>query len=232
MPIFDMSSGTNILPGQSVRVVGRPKHGAFRPNRLIIDGTPADWIVNDIQIGGRSQLRGGGDVPGEVFSNAVADSFVSFDACQADEDFVVSVTFVGSSESGAPFICGFLGTSTDTVNQPGDRVILPMSSVVNILPGQITQIAGRPTHGAFRPDRLIIGGTPSDWIVHDIQIGGRSQFSQSGDIPGKMFATTVVDSFVSFDTCQADEDFVVSVTFVGSSKAGEPFLCAVLGTAV
>ena len=112
-----------------------------------------------------------------------------------------------------------------------DRVVLPMSSGVNILPNTSAQITSRPQNVAFRPERLIIGGTPGDWIVNDVKVGNRSQFSQSGDVPGEMFAATTIDSFVSFETVQTAMDFVVLVTFVGASESGSPFVCGVLGTA-
>lgn len=112
-----------------------------------------------------------------------------------------------------------------------DRVVLPMSSGVNILPNTSAQITSRPQNVAFRPERLIIGGTPGDWIINDVKVGNRSQFSQAGDVPGEMFAATTIDSFVSFETVQTAMDFVVLVTFVGASESGAPFVCGVLGTA-
>jgi hypothetical protein len=112
-----------------------------------------------------------------------------------------------------------------------DRVILPMSSGVNILPNTSAQVTSRPQNVAFRPERMIIGGTPGDWIVNDIKVGNSSQLSQSGDLPGEMFAATTIDSFVSFQTVQTAMDFVILVTFVGASESGAPFICGVLGTA-
>ena len=112
-----------------------------------------------------------------------------------------------------------------------DRVVLPMSSGVNILPNTSAQITSRSQTVAFRPERLIIGGDAGNWIVNDIKVGNRSQFAQSGDVPGEMFAATTIDSFVSFETVQTAMDFVVLVTFVGASESGAPFVCGVLGTA-
>lgn len=123
----------------------------------------------------------------------------------------------------------------ELVDRPGptraDRVLLPMSSGVNILPNTSAQITSRPQNVAFRPERVIIGGTPGDWIVNDIKVGNRSQFSQSGDVPGEVFANTTIDAFVSFETVQTAMDFVMLVTFIGASESGAPFYCAVLGTA-
>ena len=125
------------------------------------------------------------------------------------------------------------------VERPGptraDRVILPMSSGVNILPNTSAQITSRPQDVAFRPERIVIGSgggvAASDWIVNDVKVGNKSQFSQSGDVPGDLFAATTIDSFVSFATVQTAMDFVMLVTYIGTSESGAPFYCAVLGTA-
>jgi len=121
------------------------------------------------------------------------------------------------------------------VDRPGpsraDRILLPMSSGVNILPNTSAQITSRPQNVAFRPERIIIGGAAGDWIVNDVKVGNRSQFSQSGDLPGDIFAATTIDSFVSFETVQTAMDFVMLVTYVGTSESGAPFVCGVLGTA-
>ncbi len=120
------------------------------------------------------------------------------------------------------------------VDRPGptgaDRVILPMSSGVNILPNTSAQITSRPQNYAFRPERCIISGA-ADWVINDIKVGNMSQFSQSGDVPGEMFGATTIDGFVKFTTCQTAMDFVIVTTFVGASESGAPFVCGVLGTA-
>ena len=120
------------------------------------------------------------------------------------------------------------------VDRPGptgaDRVILPMSSGVNILPNTSAQITSRPQNYAFRPERVIISGA-ADWVINDIKVGNMSQFSQSGDVPGEMFGATTIDGFVKFTTCQTAMDFVIVTTFVGASESGAPFVCGVLGTA-
>ena len=120
------------------------------------------------------------------------------------------------------------------VDRPGptgaDRVILPMSSGVAILPNTSAQITSRPQNWAFRGERIIIKNA-ADWVIGDIKIGNVSQFSQSGDIPGEMFANNTIDGFVKFTTCQTAMDFVIVTTFVGASEAGAPFVCGVLGTA-
>jgi hypothetical protein len=112
-----------------------------------------------------------------------------------------------------------------------DRITLPMSSGVSIFPNTSAQITSRPQSVAFRPERIIIGGRPNEWIVNDVKVGNRSQFAQSGDIPGEMFASTTIDGYVSMETVQTAMDFVMVVTFVGDTQEGAPFVCGVLGTA-
>src|SRR5262249_16103098 len=120
------------------------------------------------------------------------------------------------------------------VDRPGptgaDRVILPMSSGVNILPNTSAQITSRPQNYAFRPERCIISKS-GDWGINDIKVGNMSKCSQSGDVPGEMFGATTIDGFVKFTTCQTAMDFVIVTTFVGASESGAPFVCGVLGTA-
>jgi hypothetical protein len=119
------------------------------------------------------------------------------------------------------------------VDRPGpiyaDRVILPLSSGVNILPNTSAQITARPQLCAFRPERCILQG-PDNWVINDVKVGNQSQFAQSGDIPGEVFGSTTIDAFLKFTTVQTAMDFVVVATFVGASESGAPFVCAVLGT--
>jgi len=130
---------------------------------------------------------------------------------------------------------GYGGSTPALVDRPSpartDRITLPMSSGVNIFPNTSAQITSRPQSVAFRPERIIIGGAPSDWVVNDVKVGNRSQFAQSGDVPGEMFAATTIDGYVSMETVQSAMDFVMVVTFVGDRQEGAPFVCGVLGTA-
>ena len=117
-----------------------------------------------------------------------------------------------------------------------NRDILPMSTGVPILPTQSAQVTGRPQTLVFKIGRFVIsnGGTAggaADWIVNDIKIGNVSQFVQSGDVPGDMFATNAIDTFVRFAPAQTAMDVVVVVTYIGLNESGCPFFGAMLGTA-
>jgi len=117
-----------------------------------------------------------------------------------------------------------------------NRDILPMSTGVPILPTQSAQITGRPQTVVFSINRFLISnagtaGGAADWIVNDIKIGNRSQFVQSGDVPGDLFAVNAIDTFVRFDTAQTAMDVVVVVTYIGLNECGAPFFGAMVGTA-
>jgi hypothetical protein len=63
-------------------------------------------------------------------------------------------------------------------------------------------------------------GSAANWIVNDITIGDRSQFVQSGALPGDMFVTTAIDSYVTFETAQTATDVVMIVTYQGATEGG------------
>lgn len=113
--------------------------------------------------------------------------------------------------------------------QRADRIILPMTSSGNITTS--AAITARPQNVAYRPERIIVGGTPSNWLIDDIKVGNRSQFAQAGSMPAEAFAATSFDAYVSMETVQTAMDFVIQVTFTGTASAGEQFRAVVLGTA-
>jgi len=117
-----------------------------------------------------------------------------------------------------------------------NRDILPMSTGVPILPTQSAQITGRPQTLVYKIGRFVISnagtaGGAADWIVNDIKIGNVSQFVQSGDVPGDMFAPNAIDTFVRFAPAQTAMDVVVVVTYIGLNESGCPFFGAMVGTA-
>jgi hypothetical protein len=159
----------------------------------------------------------------------------------------------GPPPGGAPAAAGWigadLGASPDMMPFPpraavvdaplptqANRDILPMSTGVPILPTQSAQITGRPQTLVFKIGRFVISnagtaGGSADWIVNDIKIGNVSQFVQSGDVPGDLFATNAIDTFVRFAPAQTAMDVVVVVTYIGLNESGAPFFGAMVGTA-
>ncbi len=123
--ILPMSTGVNILPYNSATITGRsikaepetgagaatrgiPDGHAFRPRRVILDCAD-DWSINDVKIGVASQFAQTGDVPGTAFSPDVVDGAILFDPARPKIDVAITATFLGDSESGAPFLCGIAG---------------------------------------------------------------------------------------------------------------------------
>jgi hypothetical protein len=119
------------------------------------------------------------------------------------------------------------------------RQVLPMNTGTTPVPiGLTAQITSRPQRVAFRPERVFVSaadtggsGSAANWIINDITIGNRSQFAQSGALPGDMFATQAIDSFVTFETAQTAMDVVMIVTYQGATEGGTPFYGSIIGTA-
>jgi len=114
--VLPLSSGVPILPTQSAQITSRAQAAEFRCERLMISnaGTPggaADWIVNDIKIGNRSQFvqRDVQDVPGDMFATTAIDACFSFDTVREAMDVVLVVTYVGLVEAGVPFFASMTG---------------------------------------------------------------------------------------------------------------------------
>jgi hypothetical protein len=99
-----------------------------------------------------------------------------------------------------------------------------------VKPGERLLIHARPQRVAFRPERISIENADR-WLVHDFKIGNRSQFAQSGSIPGSFFDARNTDAGLSFETAQTAMDVTFDVTYLGPEEAGEQFLATVAGTA-
>jgi len=153
------------------------------------------------------------------------------------------VPFVGAEAVMAALAQGGLAPRAALINAPAptlaSRQVLPMNTGTTPVPiGLTAQITSRPQRVAFRPERVFVsaadvggGGSAANWIINDITIGNRSQFAQSGALPGDMFATEAIDSFVTFETAQTAMDVVMIVTYQGATEGGTPFYGSIIGTA-
>lgn len=91
----------------------------------------------------------------------------------------------------------------------------------------------------WRPDRtLFIAVSPRHFVlddprfdVHDIRVGNRSQLAQPGALPGELFSSSAIGSFVSFDTLQTAMDFdvVVAYPYDPANPAIRPFRATLTG---
>ena len=133
-----------------------------------------------------------------------------------------------------------LASETVLVEAPDTRAsreVLPMSCPEPIRPGQIVRIKGVAENVGFRPERIFISGATDPlhaaaFNIMDIQVDGKTQFAQEGEIPGDMFACSAIDSFVSFDTVHKGSEFALVVKYIGDNPNGASFFGSVVGTAV
>ena len=227
-----------IPPNQKTRIVVRPIHGAFTIENLFISsaGTPggsADWIVNEIEINGCLQ-RVPKDIPGTLFgSGSVAHvSFAGLDVVERDRELALTVTYVGTNPEGIPFFASATGS------RPAQNpTVVPIAVRDPLEPTNRMTIRVSEQSVPFQVERFIIEdgnteGGSADWIVNDLRIGNRSQFAQSGDIPGDLFTTNAVGIFVKFDPAPAKGAIEIDVTYIGLRKEGALFRGRLEGTVV
>lgn len=103
-------------------------------------------------------------------------------------------------------------------------------------PGTCLHMKVRGSRAALAPQRLFIseagGGVARDWLVNDVSIDGRSQFAAAGALPGDMFGSTAIDSFVSWETVPRFAEVTVVVSYVGANPEGAAFWGSLTGVAL
>jgi hypothetical protein len=189
--------------------------------------------VNEIEIAGRPQ-RVPKDIPGTLFgSGSLAHvSFAGLDVVERDRELALTVTYVGTNPEGIPFFASATGS------RPAQNpTVVPIAARDPLQPTIRMTIRVSAPSTAFRVERFIIEdgnteGGSADWIVNDLRIANRSQFAQSGDIPGDLFATNAIDTFVKFDSWPADATIEIDVTYIGLREDGALFRARLEGTVV
>jgi len=102
---------------------------------------------------------------------------------------------------------------------------------MKIKPGDRHVVIVRPQTLAFRPEDLAIHGDRSRWVVHDIKIGGRSQFAgKRGPAPGTEFGPGGICEHLRLETCQTAMDLAIEVEYIGPDPDGEFFEATIVGT--
>jgi 5'(3')-deoxyribonucleotidase len=199
--------------------------GAINIERIFISGAgteggAGDWVVNDIEVDGRSQLTMK-NLSGALFGTkgvaanpkgATAFSFEGFDPVEYDRELAIIVTYIGSNPEGVPFFASAIG-----VRPPQRPTIVPFVSGTPLPVLGKTTIGMRLKNAPFQVEHLEIEDG-WDWIVNGLRVNGRSQFKQSGDIPGDMFSTTTITAFVSLEACEAGGEIEIDVTYVGVTE--------------
>ncbi len=157
--------------------------------------------------------------------------------------FVSLPLLASSRRAGAVVASGdrTIESIADRDGRPSDRILIPMSSGVNILRDMSAEIVSRPERAPFQLERIIIGGHPHSWVVDDVLINGRSQFSTP--VNGGSFSSSSLEQFEASsdrfwkskdcpEVLGLAQDFVMKVRYVGDDPMGAPFVCAVLGYGV
>lgn len=240
--VLPLSSGDCITPGQTTRVAGKTKYDPLMLERLFLTGadTPGgarDWIVNDVEVDGVSQFSVK-DLPGILFSprGIVAEGkratssirFSGLDVIERESEVAVTATYVGPKPDGARLFVAVVGDTP-----PQRPTVLPIAIKRALKPAAKMTISAR-LDTALKIETLEISdegtaGGAGDWIVSDFRVDGISQFAQSGDIPGDMFSTTAIDTFVKF---QPGKQIEIDVTYIGLEAEGVRFVGSFLGTVV
>ncbi len=230
LPLSVSSSKTKIKPNESAAITARPQD-AFRPHRIVIGSNPDHWTVSDVKIGRRSQFNGDGDLPGSAFSSSAPS--VPMDVVPTGGNLTIVVTYVGPAEGGEEFSAVAFGESGRSDPGGMDRLqtapwaYLPIESGGQKITGDVNaEILARPSD-PFRPERIVICGDPSRWIVDDVLVGNRSQTANAGPMPGTAFAIPGCE--FRTDTVQTAMEFKLRVRYVGPVEGGEPFVAYAVG---
>ena len=119
------------------------------------------------------------------------------------------------------------------------RILLPLSTEVSILPGQSAQITVRSQVASFWPDRFLIKNTES-WTIHKLTVENRILQRVEGAPRLKYALIEVADqsaALFSQDTWQTlparevlcGDEVVLEVSYRGSNTEGECFEAALFG---
>jgi hypothetical protein len=215
-----------VLPGTPTRFVGKPYCGAMLLEQIFVYGFGAsrasDWVVNDIEIDGVSQLTKK-DLPGFLFveygvvrpGRHVGSRFQFYGLLiESESEVAVTVAYVGLNPEGAVFDGSVWGGIA-----PQRPTQLVIASKDPIQREQIVIALDEP----MRINMLEIdsGEEGAGWMIEDVRVDGTSQYCQSGPLPGDMFAVQSIDGFVSW---QEGKIIEIDVKYTGLELTGERFI--------
>jgi hypothetical protein len=251
-----MSSGVHILPTTCVEITARPQC-PFSPDRLVIKHATRWRVEDVRIAGRSliSDLPGAAFSPVSVTS-PIRDAFASRSQGERrppmlpGDDVRLRVVYIGPEETGEPFEAALFGTIAppDSRGRSGgtaahdeadgaaavevEEVEAVARSMIRILPNTSIRLgltsedfpAGKKP--AFYPERISIEDA-TDWIVNDVLLGGRSLFTQSGDLPAELLSSRDVLQIGRLDR---DDELALVMTYVGSDYDGAELVCRVRGT--
>jgi hypothetical protein len=110
--VLPIHSRVRVLPDHQAIITARPQRMLFQPERLLIPGDRAAFfVIDNIEIGGRSQFAQDGGIPADMFAAGAIDLFVRFEAIPAGIDIRLTVTYIGPNPEGEPFVASIVGKS-------------------------------------------------------------------------------------------------------------------------
>lgn len=228
-----------ILPGEQVRLSAVPLRANDKLclERILLSSPMTvsplrDWIVNDVLIGGVSQLTQK-DLPATLFTSVgvttSGSSTFTFeglvDVIDIDHELTIVLTYVGQPFEGGPIAAIFAMAWCIPPLSPSSQIIIHSAPIhdaatIVIRPSQRFRIID------FRIDAEV-PNAPAEWLIRDLRIAGRSQFNP-GWLPGDMFTIGAkqegVDLFRLADICPPGGTIEIDVQYVGArSEEGMPF---------
>ncbi len=215
--LLHVGQSERITAAISTEYSGREVH-QVRPERILLNHSEASqWRVDDVLIGGRSQVSPHGRLPGELFSSHFTGAGIHvFDRIARPLQVELAVTRVGGAQPG--YLYGaVIGMAT---HEP--RVLLMRTNKrVRGHRRESAQISEDCVQ-SIDVNSLVIDD-PQDWIVHDIQLDGRSLLAQAGDIAGEMFSPELSYQFVNFGVFRAGSSVQIHASYTGDDPEGRPF---------
>ena len=151
--VIPMSSEALVPAGHSIRVIARPQQVAFRPSRIIIGNNADLWIVEDIRLGGQSQIVRA--LPGHVFAPHSVNIMLQLPTVQPGQPFEITARYIGGAPNGAPFIAAMFGEinpNPEPVTRIGRRFVARWTPEGRLEPWMAVHLSGRdPVTGEDRP---------------------------------------------------------------------------------
>jgi len=222
LPIAVGASGRLELIGHAETVHGETRTDRrlmhhFRAERIFLPDDAQSWRVDDVVMGGKSQIAPHGRLPAELFGHRVADTVRAFDRIARPIGIEIAVTRVGESRFDS-LHGAVLGSATY------EPRVLGVHSGSRVLghTRESAEIAQDCVH-SIEAHRFVIEDS-GDWLIHDIRVDDRSLFKQPGDVPGEMFGAAVADNFVQFGVIRAGSRVRIHVSYLGDDPEGRPFV--------
>jgi hypothetical protein len=144
--MIPLLSGSRVPSGHSIRVISGPQQSAFRASRLIIGRDPGLWVVENIRLGGQSQIMG--DIPGDVFAASSSFASLILPVLQPGQIAEITVRYTGEEQHGAPFIGALFGevisnSNREPVTRIGRRYVARWTPEGRFEPWLATHLPGR-----------------------------------------------------------------------------------------